>query len=218
MSDVLYIDARRRFDEWSIDFSALDDLPEGDVSLAATVQYLDLIELVAEYLEEKGRKVKVKRGAFYVGHVLGCNVSAYDKKADVFLLLCDGKFHAMNNAILMDREVYVFNSKSLEKVKRGDIDEFKRKLEGKKKKFLISDRVGLLVSVKWGQNFRAVSAVKEKMEAMGKKVYVFEADNIGVGEFENFQDIGIFVNTACFGLARDDNKIINLQDVLEYIK
>lgn len=217
MSDVLYIDARRRFDDWKIDFSVLDDLPEGKVSLAATVQYLDLIDLVVGYLKDKGKKVVVKRGAFYEGHVLGCNASAFDKNADVFLLLCDGKFHAMNNAILMDDEVYVFNSKTLEKVEREDIDNYYRRLEGKKKKFLISEKVGLLVSVKWGQNFKAVLAVKEKMEKMGKRVYVFEADNIGVGEFENFQDIGIFVNTACFGLARDDSRIVNLQDVLEFM-
>lgn len=218
MSDVLYIDARLRFSEWKIDFSALDDLPEGSVSLAATVQYLDLIEAVEESLKDKGRKVKVKRGAFYEGHVLGCNASAYDKSADVFLLLCDGKFHAMNNAILMDKEVYVFNSKTLEKVNRKEIDDYYRKLEGKKKKFLVSDKIGLLVSVKWGQNFKAISAVRDRMEKMGKRVYVFEADNIGVGEFENFQDVGIFVNTACFGLARDDNRIVNLQDVLEFMK
>jgi len=217
MSDVLYVDARRRFDDWKIDFSALDDLPEGKISLAATVQYLDLIDLVVEYLKDKGRKVVVKRGAFYEGHVLGCNASAFDKKGDVFLLLCDGRFHAMNNAILMDHEMYVFNSKALEKVEKKDIDDYYRKLDGKKKKFLISNNIGLLVSVKWGQNFKAVLAVKEKMEKMGKRVYVFEADNIGVGEFENFQEIGIFVNSACFGLARDDNRIINLQDILEFM-
>ena len=88
---------------------------------------------------------------------------------------------------------------------------------GKKKKFLLADKVGLLVSVKWGQNFKMVNEVKERFLKMGKIVYVFEADNIDVNEFENYTDIGMFVNTACFGLARDDNRIINLQDVLEFL-
>jgi diphthamide biosynthesis enzyme Dph1/Dph2-like protein len=218
MSDVLYIEARRKFDLYKMDFSILDSLPEGDVSLAASVQYLDLLDEVKEYLEKMGRLVKVKKGAYYVGHVLGCNSSAFDSEADVLLLLCDGKFHAMNSAILLDSEIFVFNGYNLEKVYREEIDKYFMRLEAKKKKFLISERVGLLVSTKFGQNLKNVEAVRKKIEEMGKRVYVFESDNIMIGEFENYSDIGIFVNTACFGLARDDKKIVNLQDVLEYMK
>ncbi len=217
MDNVLYIECRKFFDLNDVDFSVLDGLPEGDVSLAGTVQYLDLIELVKKYLEKKGRKVIVKKGAFYPGHVLGCNASAFSKEADVLLLLCDGKFHAVNNAILLNREIFVFNSVSMDVVEKEDIVDYFRKLEGKKKKFLLADKVGLLVSVKWGQNFKMVNEVKERFLKMGKIVYVFEADNIDVNEFENYTDIGMFVNTACFGLARDDNRIINLQDVLEFL-
>ena len=212
MDNVLYVEARKKFDK--IDFSVLDDLPKGDISLAGTVQYLDLIEPVKKYLEGNGRKVIVKMGAFYLGHVLGCNAFAFEKKADIFLLLCDGRFHAINNAILLNRELYVFNLFNLEKVERREIDDYYKKLEGKKKKFLLADKIGILLSVKWGQNFKMISKVKERFLKMGKSVYVFEADNIDINEFENFSGIGIFVNTACFGLSRDDNRIINLQDVI----
>jgi diphthamide biosynthesis enzyme Dph1/Dph2-like protein len=59
--------------------------------------------------------------------------------------------------------------------------------------------------------------VKKNIGKIGKKVYVFEADNINVAEFENFPQIQIWVNTACFGIARDDMRVINLADILEFL-
>jgi diphthamide biosynthesis enzyme Dph1/Dph2-like protein len=217
MSDILFIEARKKFNLDEVDFSKLDSLPDGEISLAATVQYLGLIKPVKEYLESVGKKVSIRKGAYYEGHVLGCNPSAFDKSKELLLLLCDGQFHALNNSIILDKPIYVFNTRTLEKVDDKDLENYRKRKKSKQMKFLQEDKIGLIVSTKVGQKCLNCSGIKNKIEKLGKKVYLFESDDINVGELENFNDIKIWVNTACFGLALDDHRIINFNDVLEFL-
>ena len=217
MTKILFVEARRKFDLNEIDFSSLDKLPTGEISLAATVQYLNLIDPIKKYLESKGRKVFVEKGAYYEGHVLGCNPSAFDKSKEVLLLLCDGKFHALNNSIILDRPIYVFNTRTLEHIGEEDLAFYRKKVKSKQMKFLNEEKVGLILSTKQGQKTLASGAMKDKIEKLGKKVFLFESDNIDTGELENFNDIKIWINTACFGLALDDSKIINFNDIMEFL-
>jgi len=214
---TLFIETRRKFKDSEIDLYILDKLPGQTISLAATVQYLGLIPKVKEYLESKGKTVQVKKGAYHEGHVLGCNSSALDKSSDTLLLITDGKFHAMNNAIQLQREIYVFTTKTLEKVEQEELSAHNKKTRGKQTKFIAADTIGLLISSKHGQHNNAADKIKEQIEKMGKKVYVFEAGNINTAEFENFPQIKMWVNTACFGLGRDDMRIVNLADVVEFL-
>lgn len=214
---TLYIEARKKINPEEIDFSVLDNLPGKTISLCATIQYIDLIPKVKKYLEKKNKKIILKKGASYIGHVLGCNSSAFDSISEVLLLITDGKFHAINNAVQQQKEIYIFNTKTLEKITTEEIQQQNKKILAKKKKFLSSEIIGLLYSTKYGQKNKAIDKIRKKIKKLGKEVYVFECDNIEVTEFENFPQIEIWVNTACFGLARDDNKIVNLADISEYI-
>ncbi len=199
------------------DFSALDSLEGKSISIAGTVQYLDILPELKKYLENLGKKVLMKKGAFYDGHIIGCNPAALDLKADTLLILADGKFHAINNALRINREVYVFNLTNLEKITRQDLDKELGKIKGKKVKFLSVNRLGLIVSTKYGQNFRGIKSLTDRLYSAKKEVFVFETDNIPIGDLENFPDIPLWINTACYGLALDDPRIVNLQDILELI-
>lgn len=214
---TLFIETRKKFKEDDLNFKLLDKLNGGTIGLTATVQYLNLIPIVKSYLESRGKKVIVKMGAYYDGHVLGCNSSAFDKSADTFLMITDGTFHAINNAVQLQREIYVWTTTTLEKIKQSDIDCYNKKLLTKKKKFLGAENIGILVSSKYGQHFNGANLIKGKIEKQNKRAYIFETDNINSDEFENFPQIQMWVNTACFGLARDDMRIINLADILEFI-
>ncbi len=216
MTKTLFIETRQKFEDKDINFSLLDKLPGKTISLAATIQYLDLIPTIKKYLEKNQKKVILKKGAFYEAHVLGCNSNAFDSKSDTLLLLTDGKFHAINNAVQLQKEIYVFNTKTLEKVSFEDIQKINNKRTAAIKKFLSSDRVGILVTTKPGQNYKQINQLKNKIEKLGKRVYIFESNNINIAEFENFK-IQIWVNTACFGLAMDNSNIVNFQDILQYI-
>jgi 2-(3-amino-3-carboxypropyl)histidine synthase len=214
--ETLYIEARKKFPE-EIDFSPLDALEGKTISLAATVQYLDLIPKAKAYLEKQGKEVIIKQGAFHEAHVIGCNSAAFDKEADELVLLTDGKFHALNNAVQLQKEISVFNTHTLEKVTKQDIEEVNKKTQAKKAIFLSSDNIGILVSSKHGQHNSGADQIAKKIEKLDKKAYLFQSNNINTTEFENFPQIQIWINTACYGLARDHPKIINLRDVLEFI-
>ncbi len=217
MKKTLFIEVRKKFDLNKVKFELLDKLPGKAVSLAGTIQYLDLVPKVKRYLEKQGRKVIIKKGAYYGAHVIGCNASAFDKNADNLLLLSDGKFHALNNAVILNKEIYVFSGEVLEKFEQKEIDKILKRKRGNQSKFLNSDSVGILSTIKPGQNFKAIKELKSKIEKINKKAYVFEADNINLSELDNFPDIKIWINTACYGLDMDDVRVVNLFDILEFL-
>ncbi|MDO8516505.1 MAG: diphthamide synthesis protein [Nanoarchaeota archaeon] len=214
---VLFIEARKKFGQQKINYSALDKLPGQTISLASTLQYLSLIPKVKEYLEKKQKKVIIKQGAYYKSQVLGCNPSAFDKNADSLLLITDGKFHALNNAVQLNKEIYVFNTYNLEKITNQDIEKIRGKKQAKVKKFLTSTKIGILTSTKQGQNYKNSIELKKRIEKMEKQAYIFESDNIDLLELENF-NIQMWVNTACPGIDLDNPKIVNLQDIMFTLK
>ncbi len=213
----LFIETRKKFKSSEINFSVLETLPGKSISLAATIQYLGLLPTVKKYLESKGKIVIVKKGAFYKGQVLGCNPLALDRTADNLIIITDGKFHAMNNALKLKKEIFVFNTQTLEKITKKEIEQELRKIKAKQTKFLHSSKVGIIVSTKPGQNYRKSLDLRKKLEAINKEGFIFEIDTVNTGELENFPDIQIWVNTACFGLAADSSRIINLCDILEFL-
>jgi diphthamide biosynthesis enzyme Dph1/Dph2-like protein len=214
--EKLFLEFRRKINR-DEDFSKLDIFKGKNISIAATIQYIDLIPPIREYLEKNKNKVLLKKGSFYEGHVIGCDPSAFNLKADILILITDGKFHGMNNALILDREIFVFNLNKLEKISLEDLKKQKQKTKAKKVKFLSSDKIGLIVSTKPGQSLKSFEKVAKNIEKLKKEVYVFETNNINFSELENFPDIQIWVNTACYGLGLDDPRIVNLQDIIELI-
>lgn len=215
MTETLFIETRRKLKNEEINLKLLNELPGKTISLAATIQYLSLIPEVKNFLNKLGKKVITKPGAFYEAHALGCNSNAFDKNADTLLLITDGKFHALNNAVQLEKEIYVFSGNSLEKVTKDEINKILKKKTTAVKKFLASENVGILVSTKPGQS-RSPEALAEKIKKLGKQPYIFESNNINIAGFEDFP-INIWVNTACPGLSSDDSRIVNFQDILQYI-
>ncbi|MGC9309152.1 MAG: diphthamide synthesis protein [Candidatus Nanoarchaeia archaeon] len=215
--EPIFIEARKHI---KLDYAKLDKLIQKGktISLASTIQYLSYLQDVQKYLQDKGMKVILKQGAAYKGHILGCQSQAFDKQADILLLLADGKFHAMNNALQLDREIYVFTGKTLEKLSQQDIDKLKKKRQTAINKFLSADNIGLLVSIKPGQNqTKKAEQIKKQLQKQGKQAYIFITDNINLEELENFPQIQAWVNTACPGLATGNTKIANLQDIQQYL-
>ena len=143
---ILFIETKQKFEDLEIKYNLLDNLKGKTISLAATIQYIGLVPKVKAYLESKGKKVIIKQGAYYEAHVLGCNSSAFDKLADTLLMITDGTFHAINNAIQLQKEIYVFTTRTLEKIEQKNIDIHNKKTLTKQKKFLLAETIGLLVS------------------------------------------------------------------------
>lgn len=214
--EILHIEARKKFK--NINLEQLNKFSKKTISIAATVQYIDLIPQIKKYLEKKNNRIILKKGAYHKSQVLGCNPSAFDKSADILLLIADGKFYAKNNAIKLDKELYIFNSKTLEKITKQDIAKYQNKIKNKINKFFHFKKIGLIVSTKTGQQYNKATELKKKIEELDKDVYIFQTDTIALSELENFPQIKIWINTACYGLALDSNNILNYQDILKFFK
>ncbi len=206
---TLFIEAHKKFKK--INFSKLANLPGKTISLASAIQYIDLIPKIKFYLKSIGKIPIIKPS-----NILGCNSKAFDKKADTLLLLADGKFHAINNAVQLNKEIYIFDTYTLTKITKQEINEIQAKIKAKQKKFLLYNNIGIITSTKPGQNYSSPFQLREKIQKLGKKVHIFEADTINLQELENFP-IQLWINTACPGLGIENPNIVNLQNIEEFL-
>ncbi len=142
--------------------------------------------------------------------VLGCSKPKISAQA--ILLVGDGKFHAISLAIETGLPVYLYNIGELEKISEKDIKSFQQKKKASYVKFLSSERVGILISTKPGQqNLKKARKLKEKIKE--KDIHFFLCNNIDNQQFENFPEIQSWINTACPRLDMNDSRIVNINDI-----
>jgi len=186
------------------------------VILALPVQFLEFKESIKKQLEAVGRKVtyfQSKHGKF-PGQILGCDVHEFKAEGE-FLYVGDGRFHPTALLYANKRKVYCFDpfNQRVEVLLPELLTKLQQKKQGLIAKFLSSERIGLLMTTKPGQNQTAAAErLRERLEDAGKEVFVFLCDEIKPAELVNFNFIEVWVNTACPRLAEDFN-CLNLIDV-----
>lgn len=197
----------------------IGELPE-KIGLITTVQFVDHLKDIKDYLVKNDKKVFLEKGyQKYAGQILGCDVSSVDKiksKAQAFLYIGDGRFHPTGLAFKQKKDVFCFNpfNNVFSKITKKEVDDFQRKIKVKKVKFLSAGSIGILVSTKKGQcNMKKAFDLKKKLEKQKKDCYIFVSETLDINEFENFNFIDIWVNTACPRIEGDSKQVINVQDV-----
>lgn len=193
----MFVEARRKSDinTEEIDFSILPD----KIFLAYSIQFKEIAEKIKNRLGEKVSGFQ---------QVLGC--SAFKSRCPI-LLVGSGRFHAMNLA-LKGNTVYVLENSKLSKLEEKEVDKIKGKRKAALSKFYAADRIGILVSLKPGQeNIKDAAILKQRLLKKGKKVSIFLADNINLEELENY-DIDSWINTSCQALTFD-SRVVNLQEL-----
>ncbi len=192
-----------------------------NIAIAYSVQYRDIALQIKKILSLKAKKKITK-----FTQVLGCSIPAFktslEKSTQGIFLITDGEFHAVSLAMETGIPVYTPAMPSfskINKVSEKEIEDLRKKKKASYMKFLNADKVGILVSIKPGQQ-HLKKALSFKKRLKDKKAYIFLADNIDTKELENFPDIDVWVNTACpridFNIA-DSVKIINLKDILDKV-
>ena len=178
--------------------SKLTNLPN-ELHILYSIQYNELAEKIKQYLMREHQILGFEQ-------VLGC--SQIHPKASL-LLIGSGRFHAINLAYSTGQEVYVYDF-NLTKITKEEIAQAQKTEKAKLSLFANAEKIGILVSIKPGQKrLKEAEALKIKIEKkFKKKVYLFLADNINIGEFENF-DINFWINTSCPGLELDSMKILD---------
>ncbi len=194
---IMFVEARRKLNvnTEEIDLSILPD----EIFLAYSVQFKEIAEKIKNKLGKRVRGFQ---------QVLGC--SALKSKFPI-LLIGSGRFHAINLA-LKGNTVYVLENSKVSRLEEKEVDKIKGKRKAALSKFYAADRIGILLSLKPGQeNIKDASILKQDLLKKGKKVSIFLADNINLGELENY-DIDSWINTSCQALTFD-SRIVNLQEL-----
>jgi len=200
---VLYIESKLKNLNPHLSKEELAKLPK-KLFLAYSIQYKDLAIEIKKQLEEN--KIKVTS----MQQVLGCSKV---KTKEPILLIGAGRFHAIN-LYTQAPSIYVLENNKITKISNEEIEKAKNKKKAALLKFLNASNIGILITTKPGQeNLKIALKIKEKLEKNHKQVFLFLSNNIDTSQFENFP-IDYWVNTACSGLANDNPKIINYQDIL----
>ncbi|MBW3012526.1 2-(3-amino-3-carboxypropyl)histidine synthase subunit [Candidatus Woesearchaeota archaeon] len=194
--EIMFIPVKKKYDLKEL--ANLDKMPK-KLGLVTTVQYVDDLPRVKEYLDSKGKECIV------IGKILGCDAiiaEKYKDKVDAFLYIGSGRFHPIE-LLHIGTPVFLSNGEQLV------IEE--RKIKGMLAKFYSSNDIGVIISVKQGQcHMDWAEELKKRFPE--KTFYFFAASTIDYTQMENFNFVQAWVNTACPRIA-DDIKVLNYRDI-----
>jgi len=164
------------------------------VTILYSFPYKEVALKIANWFKERGAKVKLH-------NLLGCE----SLKADI--LVSESNFY-LDNSLIKNETIWLFDGK-WRKIKR------KRKIIEKGYLIEYYNKIGIIVSLKPGQNnFYLAHKLKEKLEKLNKKVYLFLFDN--VENLEDFNFIELWINTACPRI--EGKRIVQAYEVLKYLE
>lgn len=204
MPKVLYIPARVR-NAGIKELMSLVSINES-YAIVTTVQFLDEVK----ELEKEGYTV--------LGQILGCNIAKAINKTESYLYIGTGLFHPLNLAYRTKKPVYILNPETKEFFLLPH--SYRQRHEQKKKaallKFYSSQKIGIIISTKSGQNnTQRAHAFRKKMHERypEKKFFLFLCDNLR--QMEDFNDIECWVNTACIRIVEDELPVtmLNIRDL-----
>ncbi len=207
------------------------------VGLYASVQFVHNLEGVKKQLQEAGIDVVTSRPdrTHIPGQLLGCDnyhnslqlTLQQDTKINCYLYIGDGKFHPLalvygqKDLFLKQVKEIICNDPIHQKMSLLSFDDIKNILQrykGALMKFLTAERVGVIVTIKPGQEqLKPAFMMGEKFP--DKKFYYFIDNVVSFEQLENFPFIQVWVNTTCPRVGFDDQEkfakgVINLNDAL----
>ncbi len=202
-----------------------------NLGVFSSVQFRPNLEEVQELLKKEGFTSETSQPfrTSIEGQMLGCDSYKDSLKLDLdeidgFVYIGDGYFHP--NALLLAQEyeekikpVVLMNvvQQITEVIDENHISKYLKKRKAVMAKFHMSDKIGVFVTTKWGQEYKQ-AALKLKELYPKKKIYYFIGDNFLETEMENFPDIQCWVNTACPRIGQDDitrhtKAVVNIKDI-----
>ncbi len=206
------------------------------VALYASIQFCNNLERVKQQLEKAKITVITSRPdrAHLASQLLGCDnyhssLQLSEKELqeiDAYLYVGDGKFHPLALVYTQKdskamKEIICDDPLRKEMIILGlnEITRTLRRYRGTLLKFLSAKNIGVIITVKPGQEHLRPSFFLEK-RFPDKKFYYFIDDIISFSQLENFPFIDVWVNTACPRIGFDDQEqfrkgVINLNEALQ---
>lgn len=205
---VEYVELRQSYDPTKALSKNLEKIREKKIGLVSTLQFLDSLEKAKEFLRAKGRMVKIGKGKFNDGQILGCDISSaksIEKDVEAFLYIGSGKFHPLGLALQIEKPVYALD---IEKNELDDLEKLKEKFL--KQRYVAialakdAQKFGVLISIKPGQmKMNVAMGIKSKLEKKGKKAYLLVFNEIKPEKLIGL-DLDCYINTACPRIAIDN--------------
>ena len=207
---VIFVDARSNMELLGSIGNSMS-LLEGyqKIGLITTAQHLHVIDEVAEFLEQNGKKVLYSEGAGTTrGQVLGCNFSSIKNlDVDAFLYIGSGNFHALGIKLFTDKPVIVADPYLNEARLIDDFsDRILRIRFARIAKAMDAKKFGIIVSTKKGQNrLELAKKLKQILSEHEREGFILLLDDVSPEKLLPFMDLDGFVMTACPRIAIDDS-------------
>jgi 2-(3-amino-3-carboxypropyl)histidine synthase len=193
-----------------------------------TIQLLDSLTGIISSLEKAGKEPMIVKTNHtrHEGQLLGCNIEQYseytDKEFDAFLYVGDGLFHPKALAWKNEgKKVYTYDpfTDKFSEIKKEDIEQLKKKHNAAISKFIMSKKIGVLITTKPGQHMLK-KALKLKEQYQDKEFFFFLDNTFDFGSLEDFPFVEVWVNTACPRIGFDDSirmskPLVNIDEILK---
>ncbi len=200
--NTLFIESKSKLN--FSNFKIFKNLPK-NLAIVYSIQFKSLAEKIKSELS-KSKQITL------FSQVLGCSNPDFPKKTEAILLVGNGKFHAVSLAYESGLKVYLLESDSIKEIEKSEVELISKKEKSALIKYLNSEKIGIIVSTKPGQQ-RFSRALEFKKKTKNKKSYLFLANDINVSEFENF-GLNSYVNTACPRMDLVSSSLININKVI----
>ncbi len=208
--DIMHVEARYP-EQFTLPKDFIEKLPS-EVTVFTTVQFLDSLDAAAKQLEDAGLTVHLikPRHCQHVGQILGCSTTNFEVKGD-FVYLGDGLFHPKALVMRNKKTVYAFDPKTKNQsiVDVASIEPILKRLKASFTRFLMAKNVGVLITLKQGQQKEFLAKTLEK-DYPDKNFYFFVDNTYDFQSLSNFPFIEVFLNTMCERIGLDD---ANVQDI-----
>ena len=203
MIRTLFIPAKSKVNINRIKINQISKKLPKNIVIAYSIQYQSLAFEIKQVLSN--------HNILGIIQVLGCSHPKLPKNTQAILLIGSGRFHAVSLAYETKLPIYILERNQLTHISEKDIELYEKRNKASYLKFLNSDKIGILISTKPGQqNLKRALEFKKKTK---KQAYLFISNNINKGEFENF-GLNSWVNTACPRLDMDSN-VVNISRLLK---
>ncbi len=206
MAKTLFIPAYSRKTLDKTKFSKIAKKLPKKLAIAYSIQYKKLAEQIKNSLSLTHEITKFIQ-------VLGCSKPKFPKNTKAILLISNGKFHAVSLSKESKLPVYLLDNNNFSLINEKEIKKLEQKRKTSYLKFLYAEKIGILISTKYGQQ-RLKKALTLKNKLKQKKKYFFIANEINIKEFENFPHIQSWINSACPRIDMNSLNILNMGDLI----
>jgi len=211
------------FSDIEIDYiiSEIKKLNSNKINLVTTINFIENIPKIKNILKKSNIEVLESRETSHIKPhmLLGCDSSAIVNSENTIVYIGDGVFHPNNLGFVFSKiDIHIINPITKESKILEINDRFTRQRYGLIAKAREASVFGILVSSKQGQfRLRLAYNIKERLEALGKKAYIFASDYVKE-EYVLGMKIDCYVNTGCPRITYDDfssfkKPIITAQEV-----